>query len=99
MALINSTQSGFNKKSYVMGKVVSYGLGILTMGFSAIIKSEKILNEILNTVTKLADKLRAVEGQFASFCRTFASWLDKFAVYLKETTEDSKILENSRSFN
>jgi hypothetical protein len=93
MALINSTQSGFNKKSYVMGKVVSYGLGILTMGFSAIMKSEKILNKILNTVTKLADKLRAVEGPFASICRTLASWLDKFAVYLKEAIDKIKFIK------
>ncbi|MDD9337856.1 MAG: hypothetical protein PV337_05505 [Rickettsiaceae bacterium] len=82
-ALIQQGQSAFNAKDYTKGKVISYGITILTMGIGAIMSSTKILNKAMNACRSLATKLRSIKGPFAGICKFLANQLDKLAIYLE----------------
>ncbi|WP_341757414.1 hypothetical protein [Candidatus Tisiphia endosymbiont of Ditula angustiorana] len=82
-ALIQQGQSAFNAKDYTKGKVISYGITILTMGIGAIMSSTKILNKAMNACRSLATKLRSIKGPFAGICKFLGNQLDKLAIYLE----------------
>ncbi|KAL1487767.1 hypothetical protein ABEB36_015602 [Hypothenemus hampei] len=97
-ALIQQGQSAFNKKDYVKGKVISYGISVLTMGIGALISSTKILSKAMNACRSLAAKLRAVKGPFAGICKleTLAKYLElmieKIELARKTAAEQAKYL-------
>ncbi|KAL1489919.1 hypothetical protein ABEB36_013845 [Hypothenemus hampei] len=83
IALIQQGQSAFNEKDYVKGKVISYGISVVTMGIDALMSSTKILNKAMNACRSLAAKLRAVKGPFAGICKFLANRLETLAKYLE----------------
>jgi len=57
--LINKNSDGkFNKDAYVKGKIISYGLSILTMGISAAMQCPKILNAAKKACRWISETLR-----------------------------------------
>lgn len=94
-AFINQGQNKFDKKDYIKGKVISYGITIATMGIGALMSSTKVLNKAMNACRKLADKLRSVEGPFRKVCNFLAKQLDKIANYLEKTIEHIQFLQKS----
>lgn len=82
--LINMNSDGkFKKGAYVKGKVISYGMSLLTMGINAALQCPKILEKAKNACRWMAETLRkcrylkrACEYVAVNFAR-LADWFDK----------------------
>lgn len=57
--VINSGKTTFDKKAYITGKVISYGISIATLGLSAITSSVSIMNKSIDACRKMAEWLRS----------------------------------------
>lgn len=83
-SLIHQGQSGFDKRDYIKGKVISYGISILAMGINVMLSSSQILTKAMNASRSLATKLREIKGPFVGICMFLADKLDDAIIYFEK---------------
>ncbi len=91
--LINKNgDSEFNKGAYIKGKVISYGLSILTMGISAAMQCPKILNAAKKACRWISETLRKCP-LLKGACEFLATKFDKLGDWF-EAMEAIAIFNN-----
>lgn len=78
--LISQGNSGFDKAAYIKGKVISYGISLVTMGVGAIMSSVSIMNKAISACRKMAEWLRACK-YLKSACEKLAKVFDRLGAY------------------
>jgi hypothetical protein len=82
--LINKNSNGtFNKEAYIKGKVISYGVSILTMGISAAMQCPKILNTAKKACRWVSETLRKCPF-LESACEFLATNFDKLGDWFEK---------------
>ncbi|XP_058803671.1 uncharacterized protein LOC131671332 [Phymastichus coffea] len=108
--LLNTNSDGkFHKEAYIKGKIISYGISLLTMGIKAILQCPKILEKAKNACRWISDTLRKCpvwKCAFESVARYFdklADWFEKMEAIAKFNSmtkmEQLKFIENARKSN
>lgn len=95
--LINKNGDGkFNKDAYVKGKVISYGLSILTMGISAAMQCPKILNAAKKACRWISETLRKCPF-LKDACEFLATKFDKLGDWFEKMETIAKFSNMSKA--
>jgi hypothetical protein len=94
--LINKNSDGtFNKEAYIKGKVISYGVSILTMGISAAMQCSKILNTAKKACRWVSDTLRKCPF-LESTCEFLATKFNKLGNWFEKIETIAKFNNMSK---
>lgn len=80
--LISKGEEGFNAREYIKGKLISYGISILTLGFGAIASCIKMLNKAIQSFRALTTILKNSK-HFKAFSTKVASRIGKISSSLE----------------
>lgn len=80
--LIRKGEEGFDAREYIEGKLISYGISILTLGFGAIASCIKVLNKAIQSVRALTTILKNSK-HFKAFSTKVASRIEKISSSLE----------------
>ncbi|XP_071447412.1 uncharacterized protein [Hetaerina americana] len=89
--LMNQNGDGkLNKKAYIKGKVISYGISLLTLGISAMLQCPKILNAAKNACRWVSATLRKCP-YLIDVCEYLAKNFDDLAVWFEKLETIAKV--------
>ncbi|MDN3030001.1 MAG: hypothetical protein QMO91_01325 [Candidatus Tisiphia sp.] len=95
--LINKNSDGqFNKDAYIKGKVISYGVSLVTMGISAAMQCPKILNAAKKACRWVSETLRKCPF-LESVCEILATKLDKIGDWFEKMETIAKFSYMSKA--
>ncbi|XP_053695325.1 uncharacterized protein LOC128742863 [Sabethes cyaneus] len=94
--LINKFSNGtFNTAAYIKGKVISYGISLLTMGINAALQCPKILNAAKKACRWISETLRRCPF-FCGACEFLATKFDKLANWFEKLEAIAKLSQMSK---
>ncbi len=94
--LINKNSDGkFHKEAYIKGKVISYGVSILTMGISAAMQCPKILNTAKKACRWISETLRKCPF-LQTACESLATKFDKLGNWFEKMETIAKFNKMSK---
>ncbi|AFC70032.1 preprotein translocase subunit SecA [Rickettsia amblyommatis] len=94
--LINKNSDGkFHKEAYIKGKVISYGVSILTMGISAAMQCPKILNTAKKACRWISETLRKCPF-LQTACEFLATKFDKLGNWFEKMETIAKFSNMSK---
>ncbi|BES99166.1 SecA DEAD-like domain [Nesidiocoris tenuis] len=95
--LINRNSDGkFDKGAYIKGKVISYGISLLTMGINAALQCPKILEKAKKACRWLSNTLRKCPV-FKGACEFLATKIDKLADWFEKMETIAKFNRLSKA--
>jgi len=100
IALISNGESEFNEKEYTKDKLISYGIGVATLGIGAVMSSMKILNNSikvckkLSTAFKKSKSMQTISKKIASKIDDIAETLTKLKLEKLSQAEQLKKLSH-----